>query len=77
MSGQYHKRKKKKQNRETKNKYKYHRISLRKLFKAAFFLKSQGMAKPDLFYHDNGAERFHLDMLETAETATRDALRLH
>lgn len=75
MSGQYQKKGKK--NRETKNKYKYHRISLRKLFKAAFFLKSQGMAKPDLFYHDNGAERFHLDMLETAETATRDATWLH
>lgn len=56
---------------------KYHRISLRKLFKAAFFLKSQGMAKPDLFYHDNGAERVQLDMLETAETATRDTPWLH
>lgn len=76
LSGQYQKKKKerKKGTTETNTNIKHQRISLRKLDKAAFFLKSQGMAKaskklPDIlfFYHDNIAEQIILDRLETAE----------
>lgn len=52
LSGQYQKKKIKKNltgTTETNTNIKYHCISLRKLVKAAFFLKSQGMAKPDPF----------------------------
>lgn len=76
MSGHYQIRK---TQTENKNKYK-HQIPpyiSEKIIKAAFFLKSQGMANPDLFYHDNGAEQINLDMLETAATATCDTPRLH
>lgn len=50
MSGHYQKRK-----TQTENKYK-HQIPLyisEKIIKAAFFLKSQGMAKPDSFCQEN------------------------
>lgn len=72
LSGQYQKKKKKKKKgtTETNTNIKHQRISLRKLVKAAFFLKSQGMAKPDtffFFYHDNFAEQIIVDRLETAE----------
>lgn len=43
LSGQY--KKKKGGTTETNTNIKHQRISLRKLVKAAFFLKSQGMAK--------------------------------
>lgn len=36
--------------KETNTNIKHQRISLRKLVKAAFFLKSQGMAKPDILF---------------------------
>lgn len=70
------KKEKKKKNKrgDYRNKYKHQNTniySLRKLVKAAFFLKSQGMAKPDTFcccfHHDNVAEQIILDRLETAE----------
>lgn len=70
LSGQYQK---KRGTTETNTNIKHRRISLRKLVKAAFFLKSQGMAKPDtffcflFFYHDNVAEQIIVDRLETAE----------
>jgi len=67
LSGQYQIKLKK---GKTNTNIKHQRISLRKLVKAAFFLKSQGMAKPDIpfiFYHDNIAEQIILDRLETAE----------
>lgn len=47
LSGQYQK---KRGTTETNTNIKHRRISLRKLVKAAFFLKSQGMAKPDTFF---------------------------
>lgn len=43
-------KKKEKGTTETNTNIKHQRIPLRKLVKAAFFLKSQGMAKPDIFY---------------------------
>lgn len=66
LSGQYQK---KRGTTETNTNIKHQCISLRKLVKAAFFLKSQGMAKPDIlfFYHDNIAEQIILNRLETAE----------
>lgn len=54
LSGQYQikkkKRKRKKRTTETNTNIKHQRISLRKLVKAAFFLKSQGMVKPDILF---------------------------
>lgn len=67
MSGHYQKKKKRKT--QTENKYK-HQIPLyisEKIIKAAFFLKSQGMAKPDSFCQENGVEQIHLDLLETGD----------
>lgn len=64
MSGHYQKK-----GKQTENKYK-HQIPLyisEKIIKAAFFLKSQGMAKPDSFYQENGVEQIHLDMVETGD----------
>lgn len=73
------KKKRKRGTTETNTNIKHQRISLRKLVKAAFFLKSQGMAKASkknfltyfFFYHDNIAEQIILDRLETAERQLR------